>query len=209
MAKDKQRRNIKKQRKTPAMSVVATPAGLPARYPTVAGDSVVVHGKFSHSATAPATAPFIDKGLIVLGRGSDSTGYHWLNGLSTLFNGLSAIYDKFMVMDLKVTARGVGGTANSLGAISYIASNTSTDNPPTTLAEATQAAHAAQFVFGTPGKFQVKPMSYFGDWRNCNDSDNSDGQAGLIQYYALGTAASNVIAIFEIEYTIAFAGLTF
>lgn len=178
------------------------------RYPMVDGDTVVTTvrlSKTSTSAVSPAAAEF--GGLIVLGRGTDAAGYTFLNNLSIAFEGLSKAYTRFMVLSIKVNARSIGGSTNAIGAISYIASNSTVQNPPTNLQEATQAVHATQHAFGAPGYLHVKPMDYFGDWRFCVDSDDSDAQAGLLQHFNICSTNGALMALYDIELVVAFCGL--
>jgi len=184
------------------------PLGVPARYPLVPGDSITTHIRMSFIANSPALpAASNDTGLIILGRGTNSTGYYFLSNGSAAFGSLSNAYQRFMVTNLRVRARAVGGTTNSVGAISYIPGNSTVQNPPLTISEVSQATHVAQYTWGAPGTFVVQPMLYYGDWKNCIDNDDSDSQAGLIQYYANGSTASSILAIFDIELDVAFAGL--
>jgi len=178
------------------------------RYPMVDGDTVVTTVRLSltsSSPPSPAVAEF--GGLFVFGRGTNAAGYTFLNNSSIAFDGLSKAYTRFMVLSVKINARSIGGSTNAIGAISYIASNSTTQNPPANLQEATQAVHATQHAFGAPGYLTVKPMDYYGDWRFSVDTDDSDSQAGVLQHYNICSTNGALMALYDIELVIAFAGL--
>lgn len=182
---------------------------LPSRYPAAVGDEAVVRIHTASILAAPGAAPFIKTGLIILGRGTSSTGYEFLSSLSTLFNSLSLVYTKFMISEIRVSVRatGVGGNANTFLAISYIPSNSTTDSPPTGLNEVSQSTHYCESSLGTVGEVRVQPCMYYNDWRDCNDLDDGDKQAGVLQYYGSGSDANVTIGIIDITATVHFCGL--
>lgn len=182
-------KNIKNKKKNREMSRYN---GLPRMFPQVAGDTMVVPFKLSILVTIPSGS-VTSSGLIVLGSGTNSTGYTFLNTICAPFSGLYGITTRWMLTGLKVQVRatGVGGTANTFIAASYIPSNTGLDNPPVGLAEVSQAHHYCESSLGTIGNLQLNPATYFNDWRQCTDSaDTSDSQCGLLQYYGSGANTS-------------------
>lgn len=183
---------------------------IPAHYPRAAGDTVTVPFKFTQLITLPASASTVGK-LLVLGRGTSTGDYLFFNDQCAQFLGLMLVYTRWMISDLEVEVRatGVGGTANTFVASSYIPSNTSVDNPPTGIGEVSQAMHYAESSLGTTGKFRVKPTDYFNDWRQLTDGDDSDAQCGLIQLYGSGSASSgpSTAGVYTVSGVLHFCGL--
>ncbi len=178
--------------KASGIMVRATP--LPSSYPSAVGDTMVVPFKFTDLVSVPSGSA-VTTGLLVLGSGTSSTGYTFLSDACAPFGALYKITTRWMLTDLKVQVRatGVGGTANTFIAASYIPSDTTRDNPPADLGELSNAHHYCESSLGTVGGFTVQPTQYFNDWRQCSDPDNSDAQAGLIQVYGSGTPGSSAV----------------
>nr|WRQ65729.1 hypothetical protein [Tolivirales sp.] len=179
---------IKNKEKNKKMSRIV---GLPRTYPRVAGDTMVVPFKLTVVVNI-LSGVSTNAGLIVLGSGASTTGYTFLNTICAPFAGLYNITTRWMITGLKVQARatGVGGTANTFVAVSYIPSNTGIDNPPSGLSEVSQAHHYCESSLGTIGNLQLNPANYFNDWRQCTDNaDASDSQCGLLQYYGSGSSS--------------------
>jgi len=164
---------------------------LPARFPRAPGDDMNVPFNLTYLGIIPAGSG-VNGELLVLGRGTTSTGYTFLNTVSNLFSANSQIYSRWMISRLKVTVRatGVGGTANTFIAASYIPSNSTRDSPPGSLSEVSQANHYAESSLGTTGTFELNCAEYHNDWRETSDSDDSDAQVGLIQLYESGSGGS-------------------
>lgn len=202
-------RNVRRNRRK--NSPIAMPiARIPSHYPSAPGDTMMMPFKFSGVLTIPSSSTTVGR-LLVLGKGVNSGDYIFLNTACAQFNAMQAISSRWMVTNLKVQVRatGVGGSANTFIAASYIPSNTAIDNPPTDLFEVSQAVHYAESSLGTVGNFSVQPTNYFNDWRQVTDSaDDSDAQAGLIQLYGSGaTSSSGVTAgIFTVSGNLAFCG---
>lgn len=184
--------------------------GLPTSYPNAPGDQARINFKTtSLIGIAPATS--ITTGLIVLGQGTSVTGITYLNSVSALFAANIGCYSKYMVESLTVELRatGVGGSANTFVAASYIPSNTSHDAVPTNLSEVSQSNNYAESALGTVGKFTVRPCEYYNDWRNTNNADDADQQAGLIQIYGSGSSSSagETAGVITISGVVHFCGL--
>lgn len=182
-------RQMTKKTKTKARVVKS---GIPMHYPKAPGDTMVMPFKFTSILTIPTSSSTAGK-LLVLGKGTSSGDYIFFNDLCAPFATVIGMTSRWMITNLSVEVRatGVGGAANTFIAASYIPSNSGVDNPPASLAEVSQAVHYAESSLGTVGKFQVRPTDYFNDWRQVEDTDSSDAQAGLIQLYGSGYPGSN------------------
>jgi len=192
-------------------STVSTVGRIPSYYPRAPGDTMSMPFKFTGLLLVPPSAGTVGK-LLVLGKGTNTGDYIFLNTICAQFSALQAISSRWMLTDLKVQVRatGVGGTANSFIAASYIPSNTGIDNPPTDLLEVSQAIHYAESSLGTVGNLSVQPTDYFNDWRQVNDSaDNSDSQVGLIQLYGSGVSTSDPVTagVYTVSGNLVFCGL--
>jgi len=199
------RKNRKKQR-----NGYVGMLGLPSRYPSAPGDQARMNFNTAAILTIPS-GDFIRGELFVLGQGTTTPTLTFLSGLSQLFNANAQCYTRFMVesLEVEVRATGVGGTANTFIAASYIPSHTSLDAPPTTLNELAQSNHYAESSLGTVGGFRVRPCEYFNDWRSVSGSVDSEKQAGLIQIYGSGPATSGAISagVVTVRGVVHFCGL--
>lgn len=188
------------------------PRGLPNYYPNAPGDQITFDFKMTEIIEVPASTATATA-ILVLGVGTASTGISYLNNRSALFSANSQCYTKFMVSNLTVELRatGVGGTANTFVAASYIPSNTSMDGAPSGLNELSQSINYAESALGTVGRFNVKPCEYFNDWRTMSNADDNDKQCGLIQFYgSAGITSSGVSAgVMTISGTVHMCGLRF
>lgn len=185
-------------------------AVVPQRYPLPVDDVVSITTHSMVTVMAGASLPHTKSGLIVLGKGDDAAGYLFLNNMSALFAAMSTCYTRFMVTDLKVTARTPATTYSSGGqyfVASYVPSDSNSENPPANEDEVAQARHMCVTTPGVMGSFRCKPSDYYNDWKNINDTDDSDKQAGLVQYFGTSSAASTMISVVELEVTVAFCGL--
>jgi len=185
---------------------------VPSRYPRPVDDvvSITTHTLLNISSSIIGSGPYAAAGLVVLGKGTDAVGYTFLNSLSSLFNAMSTCYTRFMVTDLKVVGRSPAVTFSTGGqffAASYIPSDSTTENPPNDEDEVAQARHMCVVTPGVSGSFRVNPSDYYNDWKNISDIDDSDKQAGLIQYYGKSSGAGSGLCILDLEITIAFCGL--
>lgn len=183
---------------------------VPTRYPRPIDDVVSITTHTLSTLTAPATLPYTKSGLIVLGKGTDATGYSFLSSMSSLFAAMGTCYSRFMVTDLKVTARTPATTYSSGGqyfVASYVPSDANAENPPTNEDEVAQARHMCVSTPGVSGSFRVNPSDYYNDWKNVNDTDDGDKQAGVVQYFGSTSSGSAMISVLEIEVTVAFCGL--
>jgi hypothetical protein len=185
---------------------------VPARYPRASGDTFVMPFKFTELLEVPS-GDFTVSRLLVLGNGTNSTGYIFLNSKCPQFSAGIGFTSRWVITDLTVEVRatGVGGNANTFIAASYIPSNSSVDSPPNTLGELSNSAHYAESALGTIGRFTVKPTEYFNDWRQVNDSDDSDAQMGLIQLYGSGSGGSSAITagVYTVSGVLHFCGLRY
>lgn len=184
---------------------------IPLHYPKAPGDTMVMPFKTTGILTVPAGSNTVGK-LFVLGRGTSSGDYVFLNSASAQFSAIAQISSRWMITNLRVEVRatGVGGTANTFIAASYIPSHTGVDNPPLSLSEVSQAIHYAESSLGTVGRLQVEPTDYYNDWRQTVDeADASDSQAGLIQLYGSGTPDSSGVTagVYTISGVFHFCGL--
>ncbi len=199
----------KKKAAATTRRVLARPTGIPTRYPMALGDTMVVPFRFSQVLTT--TPPNITvTTLMVLGSGTSTTGYAFLNDLCSPFKGLQPINTSWMITDLAVEVRatGVGGTANTFIAASYLPSNSTLESPPTDLAEVSQAVHYCESSLGTVGRMRIRPTDYFNDWRQTTDSDDSDSQCGVIQLYGSGAGGSTPVStgVVTVSGTLIFCG---
>jgi len=184
---------------------------IPLHYPKAPGDTMVMPFKTTGILTVPAGSNTVGK-LLVLGRGTSSGDYIFLSSASAQFSAVAPISSRWMITNLRVEVRatGVGGTANTFIAASYIPSHTGVDNPPLSLSEVSQAVHYAESSLGTVGRLQVEPTDYYNDWRQTVDeADASDSQAGLIQLYGSGTPDSSGVTagVYTISGVFHFCGL--
>lgn len=184
---------------------------IPLHYPKAPGDTMVMPFKTTGILTVPAGSNTVGK-LLVLGRGTNSGDYIFLSSASAQFSAVAPISSRWMITNLRVEVRatGVGGTANTFIAASYIPSNTGVDNPPLSLSEVSQAIHYTESSLGTVGRLQVEPTDYYNDWRQTVDeADASDSQAGLIQLYGSGTPDSSGVTagVYTISGVLHFCGL--
>jgi hypothetical protein len=193
--KNKSKSNVRRRNKaSSAIVVYSQKTNIPSRFPRAFGDELTANFKFSSIITIPANQSYFT-GLIVLGKGSPSSGYEFLSHLSSLFSANSQVYTRWLISDLRVEVRatGVGGTANTFIAASYIPSNSSTDSPPNNLAELSNSMHYAESSLGTVGAFRLNCTDYFNDWRQVVDSDDGDAQMGLIQLYSSGVSSTTAV----------------
>jgi len=215
---NKSKRQASKKRSTRMRNAVkvnqrqgpAVPRGLPQNYPRAMGDEM----RCNFSSTIIASVPSGDfevKKLLVLGNGTDATGYSFLNSISALFDANAGVYSRWMLEELTVEVRttGIGPTSNSFIAASYVPTNSSAENPPEDILEVSQSNHYCEATLGTTGRFKVRPCEFFNDWKNCRDTDDSDAQAGVIQVYGFsGTAESAVLAgVITLSGVLHFCGL--
>lgn len=205
VAKSKKTANTKQQVNRGRRSIT-----IPQRYPRAVDDVVSITTHTLLTVSSLADIPYRRAGLVVLGKGTDAVGYTFLSSMSSLFAAMSSCYTRFMVTDLCVTARAPASTFASGGqylVASYVPSDANAENPPTSEDEVAQARHMCVTTPGVMGSFRCKPSDYYGDWKNVNDPDDSDKQAGLVQYYGSTSAANAMISVIEIEVTVAFCGL--
>lgn len=187
---------------------------LPNHYPRAIGDEAIIPFHATDliiipGSTGGSTNTVAE--LLVLGKGTSTTGYTFLNSVSSVFSANAVCYSRWMVTNLKVVVRatGVGGTANTFVAASYIPSNSTVENPPVSLAELSQSNHYAESSLGTVGSFVVNPADYFNDWRQITDTDDSDAQAGVIQLYGsgVGGTGAQTAGVVSISGNLHFCGL--
>lgn len=201
-----------KRRKRNRVLAVRVPRGLPSYYPNAPGDQITFDFKVTEVIEVAASSSNATA-LLVLGVGSTTTGISYLSTRSALFGANVQCYTRFMVSNLTVEMRatGVGGTANTFIAASYIPSTTSLDGVPAGLHEVSQSMHYAESALGTVGRFSVKPAEYYNDWRIVGNADDNDKQCGLIQIYgAAGITSSAVTAgVMTITGTVHMCGLRF
>jgi len=208
-ARGKARNRRRNRRQNSPM--VSTVGRIPSHYPRAPGDTMSMPFKFTGLLLIPAGSGTVGK-LLVLGKGTNTGDYIFLNTICAQFNAMQAISSRWMLTDLKmqVRATGIGGSSNTFIAASYIPSNSGIDNPPTDLLEVSQAIHYAESSLGTVGNLSVQPTNYFNDWRQVTDSvDASDSQAGLIQLYGSGTPGSEGVTagVYTISGNLVFCGL--
>ncbi len=208
MVKEKKMKTIvapikrRNRRKTKAQQSV-----IPSHYPKAPGDTMVMPFKFTSLLEVTGGAA-VGK-LLVLGKGTTTGDYIFLDDVCSVFQAGILINTRWMITNLSVEVRatGIGGTANTFIAASYIPSNSSLDNPPTGLVEVSNAHHYAESSLGTVGKFSVQPTDYFNDWRQVSDSDDSDAQAGVIQLYGSGGGSGTVTAgVYTVSGVLHFCG---
>jgi len=202
-------KNGRKHRKKQRSGYVGT-LGLPTHYPSAPGDQARMNFTTAAILTIPA-GDFIRGELIALGQGTSTTTLTYLSGMSALFNANIQCYSRFMVesLEVEVRATGVGGTANTFIAASYIPSHTSLDAVPSSLNELAQSNHYAESSLGTIGNFRVRPCDYFNDWRSAAGAADSEKQAGLIQIYGSGPGTSSAVTagVITVRGVIHFCGL--
>jgi len=208
-ARGKARNRRRNRRQNSPMA--STVGRIPSHYPRAPGDTMSMPFKFTGLLLIPAGSGVVGK-LLVLGKGTNTGDYIFLNTICAQFNAMQAISSRWMLTDLKmqVRATGIGGSSNTFIAGSYIPSNSGIDNPPTDLLEVSQAIHYAESSLGTVGNLSVQPTNYFNDWRQVTDSvDASDSQAGLIQLYGSGTpdSAGVTAGVYTISGNLVFCGL--
>lgn len=196
--------------RTSAVNANFKRSSLPNSYPRSRGDEVSLRFSTSYIAEIPSGGGTV-KQLIVLGTGAGGINYVWLSELCPVYNAMLSVYSRWMISDLEVEVRatGVGGAANTYLAASYIPSNTSVDNVPNTLGEVSSSNHFTQSSLGTVGHIRTNCASFFNDWRQIADADNSDQQCGLIQVYGSGAGGSTITTagIIHISGTLHFCGL--
>jgi hypothetical protein len=183
---------------------------LPSHYPNAPGDQVTFNFKVTELVEVPAGS-YTASAILVLGVGAPSPGIAYLSSRSTLFNANVQCFTRFMLSDLTVELRatGVGGTANTFVAASYLPSSTSLDTTPVDLHEISQAIHYTESSLGTIGRFKVNPCEYYNDWRIVGNADDNDKQAGMIQFYGSGGVSSSAFTagVMTISGTVHMCGL--
>jgi len=204
----KQRQMMKKNNNKTKPRQRVMKSAIPSRYPRAVGDTFSMPFKFTNVLETTSGTPTTK--LLVLGQGTSTGSYIFLNDTCAQFSAGVGFTTRWVLTDLKVEVRatGVGGSANTFIAASYIPSNSSLDNPPTGLGEVSNSAHYAESSLGTIGSFEVKPTEYFNDWRQVSDSDDSDAQCGLIQLYGSGGGSGTATAgVYTVSGTLHFCGL--
>lgn len=202
--------NKNKQRNTRRNVMTRQVSRIPSNYPKAPGDTITTPFKFTSILSVPAGSNTVGK-LIVLGKGTTTGDYIFLNTYSAQFLAMSGFSSRWMITDLNVQVRatGIGGNSNTFIAASYIPSDTGVDNPPTSLADVSQAVHYAESSLGTTGNMRIRPTDYYNDWKQVNDTtDDSDRQVGLIQLYGSGTPGSEGVTagVYTISGTMVFCG---
>jgi len=202
--------NKNRRRNTRRTALTKPFSRIPPNYPRAPGDTITTPFKFTGILGISAGSNTVGK-LLVLGKGTSTGDYIFLNSLSAQFLAMAGISSRWMITDLSVQVRatGIGGSSNTFIAASYIPSDTGIDNPPTSLAEVSQAVHYAESSLGTTGNMRVRPTDYYNDWKQANDTaDDSDRQVGLIQLYGSGTPSSEGVTagVYTISGTMVFCG---
>lgn len=200
----------RRTRKPRSGYVTTVSRGLPTHYPNAPGDQATFN--FKTTVIIPiAASTSSTTGLIALGSGSAAGSISFLTQYSTLFAANVQCYTRFMVESLTVELRatGVGGSANTFVAASYLPSSTSLDAVPTDLNEVAQSNNYTESALGTTGRFTVRPCDYYNDWRMVNNADDNDKQCGLIQFYGSGSTTSSGVSagVMTISGRIHFCGL--
>lgn len=198
------------RRKLPNGYITMVPRGLPSRFPSAPGDQTSINFKSTILVTVPSGSGTVGD-LLVMGVGTGVPNVAYLSEVSQLFAANIQCYSRWMIEKLTVQLRatGVGGSANTFVAASYIPSNTSQDAVPTSLSEVSQAINYAESALGTVGQFTTKPCDYYNDWRMSDNGDPNDKQAGLIQIYGSGPGGSSSVTagVLTVSGVIHFCGL--
>lgn len=179
--------------------------GIPARYPTAAGDVVPLTMKASYIAAADELG--FTSAVLIFGKGVTTGDYLFLDDLIPGFGAMCNVYSRFLIRRVRMEVRTVSATlSGGYAAMNYEPTDSNRANPPTSLIDVSNSVHYAMATAGAPGVVVVSPTDYFNDWKQCvNDTATNDPystQMGVSQVIGGGftpNAAAAVMVSVEVE----------
>lgn len=176
--------------------------GLPQRYPSPVGD--VIPFNMRASKELESNGGGAASMLIVLGRGTSTSSYLFLDDLIPGFGALCTTFSRFVISRIRVEAR---TTTNIIGGgfvgVNYEPTDSERANPPSDLVDVSNAVHYAMATPGAPAVFVARVSDYYNEWKaSANEvaanHNANDTQMGVIQVYASG-AESTLVGMLNVQ----------
>jgi hypothetical protein len=173
----------------------------------------VVHAKFGCAFSAVNRSTGLANYLVILStQTTSSVGYIGLGHLMSGFSQYGAMYSKFMLGNMRVVVRCISPTTEGgFAIVNYEADSSGLSNPPTTIADVSNAIHKTTATPTTLGTFSVPIHEYFNDWKatlpDASGSSATENECGVLQVLGNNTSETSFPSVLiELEFDAWFTG---